>query len=62
MIVISSHFLLKRTRNVILEMRYTPKACLIQLGVWGALLAPQLVQGRALVGVAGTKPPEALGF
>ena len=34
----------------------------IQLGVWGALLAPQCVQGKALVGVQGAKPPEAPGF
>ena len=32
--------------------------CCKQLGVWGALKAPQQVQGRALVGVQGAKPPE----
>ena len=34
----------------------------IQLGVWGVLLAPQWVQGKALMGVQGAKPPEAPGF
>ena len=35
---------------------------LLQLGVWGALLAPQWVQGRVLVGVQGAKPPKAQPF
>ncbi len=31
--------------------------CLKQLGVWGALEAPQQVQGRALAGNQGAAPP-----
>ena len=37
------------------------QACLMELGFWGVLLAPQQVQGRALVGL-GAKPSEARDF
>ena len=41
------------------QLTMTVGHCCTQLGVWGHCKPPQWVQGRALVGVQGAKPPEA---
>ena len=43
-------------RVFVLGGQFAPKVRRFQLRVWGALKAPQRVQGRALVGVRGGTP------
>ncbi len=47
------------TLRAVGTLAMTEGHCQKMLGVWGALQAPQRVQGSALVGVQGAKPPES---
>ena len=44
--------------NVVLQAQHAMIS--LQLWIWGRFLAPQQIQGRALVGLEGVKPPKVL--